>query len=132
MAAWLVLAGASSVSAQSISGQIINSSVWRDTFTENPGDGDGLGAMRVMLLASDGTVLGGGMITSGSLPLLKGPYGYTVGSLLSNGTYSVVAWIDGDMNGQLDDGEPYGRTAVTITGSSVSNQRVFVQDDNTA
>lgn len=127
----VVLAGAISAYSQSVSGYIINNSKWKDTFSEFPGDGDGQGQLVLILTASDDTVLAGGILTNGAMPLLKGPYRYNnLGTGLSNGTYTVLAWLDGDMNGVLDTGEPYGSKDVTITTSSLSGIGVTVKDDN--
>lgn len=127
----LSLMGGLSASAQSISGQIVDSSTWKDTFVSDPGDGDGQGQLIVALLDTEGVEITRQTVTSGALPLPRGPYSYAFGGSHSNGDYSVVAWVDGDMNGVLDEGEPYGQKGVTITaGLAARNQRVFVTDDN--
>jgi len=127
-----VLAGASSSPALTISGQIINNSEWKDQFSAFPGDGDGLGRMTVVLLAPDGTELDRRTVTNGAMPLLRGPYSYSLVTGLSNGTYTVKAWLDGDINGVLDTGEPFGNVDVTVTTAlSVQAKRLTIIDDNT-
>ena len=126
------LAWGCSASAQSVSGMIINRSVWKDAFTNSyPGDGDGLARLSVGLWAADGTLVDLRLnVTNGVLPFRSGPYSYNLGSLLSNGAYTVAAWIDGNMNGQIDLGEPYGSAVVTISSLASVSQRLYLKDDN--
>lgn len=127
------LAWGGSVSAQSITAQIINGSVWRDLFTDLPGDGDTNGALALAVLrTSDSTLIAANFsVTNGTLPLQAGPYTRTLGAALSNDTYTVIAWIDGNLDGQINEGEPYGSKDVVIAAGRSVSQRIFVKDDNT-
>lgn len=115
--------------AQTISGSVINRSVWDDLFLAPPGDGDGYGEIRVGYEQADGSIMAI-TLTNGVMPLLKGPYPYTLGSGLPDGTYKLYAWVDADASGGLDVGEPYGTASATITASnSVGNVTVRIVDD---
>jgi hypothetical protein len=127
--------GLSSASAQSVSGTIYNSSVWRESVAGPPGDADGSGELRVGIFPPTitlfGTPLRASMVTNGVFPLDYGPYPFTVSTNLADGDYLIVAWVDGDANGLYDIGEPSGRAAVTITASnSVAGVVLAVSDDS--
>jgi hypothetical protein len=129
--AWLALAGAFPASSQTVSGQINNGSLWDENISAPPGDGDGLGQMLVAIQSADGTVVDGAIVTNGALPFLAGPYDYSLGGALADGGYTVFAWIDGDGDFEMDEGEPYGKATVTISASnSVGKVRVNLVDDN--
>lgn len=126
----LAVAGVSPVSAQNVSGTIVNSSIWRDTLPGPPGDGNGYARLVVELRASDGTVLTNRVLASGMLPF-NSSYSYSLGAGLPEGAYTVWAWIDGDTNGVLDEAEPYGAAGASIIGSnSVAHLRIPLIDDN--
>lgn len=124
------LAWGDSVSAQSISGTINNGSLWKNRLSSPPGDGSGLGAIKVTLLASDGSPIGiPASITNGPMPFSVGPYPFVVGPGLASGGYQVVAWVDGG-NNELDLGEPFGLANVTIVSNDVLKVRISISDDN--
>ncbi|MEI6516260.1 MAG: hypothetical protein WCO77_09790, partial [bacterium] len=127
---WSLLAGAFSASAQIISGQINNGSLWRENITAPPGNGDGAGQMVVGIWDSSGNALGNSSVTNGALPFLPGPYAFSLGGALIPDTYTVIAWIDGNENSEVDDGEPYGRVAVVVGSNSVGKVRINLVDDN--
>lgn len=131
---------ATSASAQSISGNVIDQSDWDDGFSFShaspPGDGNGTGTLRVGLWTSGGAIIGPPLVSS----LLAGPallpiggtYAYTLGAGLPDGDYQVVAWVDGDVDGQYDPGEPRNEvaTATIASGNSVVGFNVTILDDS--
>ncbi|MEI7880640.1 MAG: LamG-like jellyroll fold domain-containing protein [bacterium] len=114
-----------------ISGQINNGSLWRDAIAAPPGNGDGLGAMMVGVLTASGALVDSAVVTNGALPFSPGLYAYSFGGALADGTYTVVAWIDGNGNAELDDGEPFGKgSAIIVGGNSVSKLPINLVDDS--
>ncbi len=130
IAAAIGLACLSPVAAQSISGSIFNSSAWEDSIAGPPGDGNGAGQLRVALFPELASLYGAQLaatnVIGGGLPFAYGPYGYSLGTGLSNGNYVVLAWVDGNVNGFYDIGEPFGKmvaavsNAVDVTGIDIS------------
>jgi hypothetical protein len=58
---------------------------------------------------------------------------YSLGTGLDAGNYRVMAWIDGNGNGERDKGEPFGYKSVIISGDSDSTgNRVRITDDSDA
>jgi len=122
-----------SVSAQTtISGQIFNGSLWRESLPAPPGNGDGLGQMVVILQSDNGAIVGSNVVVATStLPLSPGPYSYSFGPGLPDGNYQVTAWIDGNINGEQDGGEPFGTASASITGGvSIVKLRISLVDDH--
>ncbi|MEI6563275.1 MAG: LamG-like jellyroll fold domain-containing protein [bacterium] len=128
------LAWGDSASAQTVSGQIFNGSLWRENISAPPGNGDGFGQMMIQLKSSTGAVVSSNVVVATSaLPFPPGPYSYVLGGSLPNGDYQVTAWVDGNENGEQDPGEPFGSAAASITGGvSVVKLRISVIDDNDA
>ncbi len=130
---------ASSANAQSISGSARNNSTWDDgttTLTTPPGDGDGQGLLRIGLWTGGSDIIGVPFVVQnltalGALPQ-PGNYPYTLGAGLPDGDYQVVAWVDGDNDGEYDPGEPRNATRVaTIAAAApVVGFNVTVVDDS--
>ncbi|MBT3194198.1 MAG: LamG domain-containing protein, partial [Verrucomicrobia bacterium] len=144
------LGGALPAAAQSISGTVVNNSVWRNNETNVPPhwyvspelgtSTDGTGRVVVALfypsstyeypldvdpLDPDDDITG-----TVALPSTSNNVPYTLGSLLAPGPYDVVAWVDGNINGLPDVGEPIGvRTVIISDESSVSHITVTIEDD---
>lgn len=129
LTAWLVMAGAFPAMAQ-ISGQIYNASLWDETLAAPPGDGNGQGQMVLMIQTTAGFVLGSSVVTNGALPLPAGPYSFSIAGTFVDGTYSVIAYIDGNEDSMLDPGEPYGFASVAVSSNSASKVRITIVDDN--
>jgi hypothetical protein len=121
---------AAPVFSQSISGEIANQSSWRDGLPGPPGNGDGLGAMVVQIQTPTSSVLASNVLASGAMPFAYGPFPFSFGGAFADGIYNVVAWLDGDSNGERDQGEPYGVMTVTIAASnSINNVSVNIRED---
>ena len=130
LALLLGLGWACSVAAQSISGTINNGSLWENRLGPPPGDGLGSGQIRVGIKPASGPITSS-VIISGGLPLPVGPYPFTLPGPFADGSFTVVAWVDGDFNGEMDIGEPWGSVSVSIvSGVSVTKARIPIVDDN--
>jgi hypothetical protein len=121
-----------SVSAQGISGTIRNGSVWSNLVAQlapPPGDGSGTGQIMVCVKAGDATIAVLPPVTNGALPFaVTCPYSF--GGPFLDGAYTVIAWVDGDFNGELDFGEPKGSVDVSIRlGAPVIGKRITITDD---
>ena len=130
LALLLGLGWACSVAAQSISGTINNGSLWENRMGPPPGDGSGSGQIRVGIKPTSGPITSS-VIISGGLPLPAGPYPFTLPGPFADGSFTVVAWVDGDFIGEMDIGEPWGSVSVSIvSGVSVTKARIPIVDDN--
>jgi hypothetical protein len=131
LAALLCAWGAGEGLAQTLSGTVRNGSVWVEENPAPPGDGDGVGALMVAVVDAANAVKWSASLTNGWLPLPSGPHGFVSGGALTDGTYTVYAWIDGDGNAVRDPGEPYGKAGAAIaSGASVAGVTVTVSDNN--
>jgi len=130
LALLLGLGWACSASAQSIAGTINNASQWENRLGPPPGDGSGNGNILVALQSSDGLTLDLQSIASGSLPLSSGPYSFSLGDTLAAGTYTIIAWVNGDPGIELDLGEPFGKATVSVGSNSVDKVNIIVSDDS--
>ena len=144
-ARWAALAAAglllaASARAQTISGNVIDNSTWNDGFSglthaNPPGNGDGIGTLRVGIWA--GTVIEGPpldvAVLAGPAALpIGGSYFYALGGALPDGVYQVVAWVDADGDTLYDPGEPRSlpAAATVSTGGSVIGFNVKIVDDS--
>ncbi len=116
-----------------ISGYVQNGSTWQDSLEGPPGDGNGQGLLMLGMWVGTtgrfGTPVASTILTNATfLPLPYGPYPY--GATVTNDSYVLVAWVDGNTNGLYDLGEPYGEASVQIDGASVMNLTISISDDN--
>ncbi len=132
----LGLAWGRSASAQGISGTIHNVSVWKNLMPPSglgppPGDGSGSGKILVSVNSLDAS-LDSQSFVGGVLPLGPGPYSFNFPGPFSEGSYVVVAWVDGNSNGVYDVGEPKGSVGVAIkaSGGSVGGKLITISDDS--
>lgn len=129
----LCLCWGSPVSSQTISGYVLNGSLWRENVEGPPGDGDGQGVLMMGVWPKEvgklGIPLAAAPLTNATaLPLPFGPYPYSLSG--TNGEYVLAAWIDGNTNGLYDLGEPYGEAAVKVDGTGIANLNIALVDDN--
>ncbi len=108
---------APALAQSSISGSIFNSSEWRESIAGPPGNNDGQGQLLYAAVLK-GTAMDMGVATNGTLPFPYGPYGFTLGGALPAGEYTVLAWVDGNEDGDYNTGEPWGSVVVTLDGSN--------------
>lgn len=116
---------------QSVSGFAINRSTWDDS-APPPGDGDGLGDLVVGVWAGASTISGPPLsafvVASGALPFpYDSSYPYT-NTVPGDGSYQVVAWVDGNSDGAYNDGEP--RSTASFFTISATNGILSVQGVN--
>ncbi|MBN1671716.1 MAG: VCBS repeat-containing protein [Kiritimatiellae bacterium] len=130
--------------AVSISGSVQSQSQWQNLVFTNAsgttafGDGSGTAALIVGLWNADAEV-SGTPFTSQTLvafgaacPISGSSYPYTLGGALPNGSYNVVAFIDGDNDGGYDEGEPRSvtATATIADGKVVLGFNITCVDDS--
>ncbi len=119
--------------ANSISGSVLNNSTWTNATPPWPvvkavGNGSGNGALRAG--AWTGNTVGPAVATTNITGLVSlvsigpGPFPYSMGGSLTDATYNVIAWIDGNNNNTYDTGEP--RSAVQSVSATVSNPAVGI------
>jgi len=133
----MVLLAPSRLAAQTISGYVTCDSTWGNDVLNPPGDGSGNGQAIVGIWSAGGSIVGppldSNVLTAVvSLPLAGDPGAYSLGSTLPDGSYSVVAWIDGDGDQQYDEGEPRNipQDATISEGESVAGFNVEIVDDS--
>ncbi len=134
----LSLGLAITASAQTISGNVKNNSAWANSPTITPpGDGSGSGTIRVGLWNSSASVEGPPshiQTLAGPVPLpgAPGPFAYSLGGALADGSYYVVAWVDGNGNSEYDLGEPRSGLAIATiaSGAPVTGFNVTIVDDS--
>lgn len=119
-----------------IGGTIDNQSEWPDRMKGPPGDGNGIGQLMVSLWLVGGSLESSPVVSpvqvdpsETNMPLAQGSYDYTVVAP-TPGPYQVVAWVDGNMNGRYDPGEPYGTVNVALGNVALTGQNLSVTDDH--
>lgn len=129
----LCLAWLTPAHSQTISGQIRNSSLWHENIAAPPGNFDGAGQMMLGLWTAEAgkfsAPIAASTVTNGLLPFDYGPYSFSIGGV-STGSYVVAAWIDGNTNGMVDPGEPFGEAAVVMAAAPVIGVILAILDDN--
>jgi len=133
MAMALCLCCFSTAWSQTVSGYVLNGSLWRENIEGPPGDGDGQGVLMLGVWPKDteriSAPLAAAPLTNAApLPMPFGPYPYSVS--ITPGEYILAAWIDGNTNSLYDDGEPYGQVAVEVKGSGIAGLNIAIVDDN--
>ena len=144
---------ASSSLGQSVSGTVINNSLWENSQTNEPaypnhwyvsdslgpvsnGNGRALVALfdagNEFLPMVDTAILAptNALVTTNLVAIQGGNWTYELGDFLAAGDYIVTAWVDGNGNWLPDVGEPQGERRVTVSeDSSVQNVIVNIEDD---
>jgi len=133
----LWLAGVGAAQAQySIGGNVASSSAWVENLPAPPGNGDGKGQLLVGEWNGTNSVAGGvpeastTVVAFTNLPIAIDPRAFAFTNSFPNGIYQIVAWIDGNMNGAYDLGEPHVAVTLTIAGASPTPLNLNVADDS--
>ncbi len=118
------------------SGLVTNLSLWANTTVIGSGPGDGTGEGRICVGAWSGTLAEPAgapisllVVKTGTLPLLRGPYRYTIYTRYL-GPHTVMAWMDGDGDGRYDLGEPRGNTvSIEVVNAAPVPVGFAIRDD---
>ncbi len=124
--------------AQTISGIVINQSVWDNlgAVSTPPGDGSGAGSIMVGVWRAPSPPIGTPLASTSVAYTATMPFPYlsehpyALGPLAVSGEVSVVAWVDANADGLLQAGEPRSAAlGLTIASDNVPNMNLLVTDD---